>query len=343
MKKQTEITTETPLLDEKGRALKPGYCKRNLYIYNKDVIRNKRRRIKEWDFYLITDGRIKIELNFFNISFAAALTAEVVDLKTGRSWSDMILEPSGPDKYTLSPAADADFLFHYRNAGRSAWFKTEGTRHSLVFRGKSKGKRFEINIKGDRLPGQESLTVLTPFKDPAQFFYSQKLNCIACTGTVRIGDTVLTLNPDRAFMTVDWARGVWPYASSWYWTNGSTYLNGKRFGFELTWGFGNESHATETALFYDGKCHKIGPVKLDSDPAKEGWLSPWHFTDAEGRLDLTLTPVLHRPVGLVFAGIAGHKSDQVFGHFNGRVRLDDGTVLEIKDMFAFAEKAVNRW
>ena len=342
MQKQTEITAETRLLDENGRPLMPGFCRKNLYIYNKEAIRN-RRRIKEWDFYLITDGRLKIELNFFNISFAAAVTAEVVDLSTGKSRSDMVLEPSTPDKFTLSPAADADFLFRYRKAGRSYRVKTEGTKHSLTYRGKAKGERFEINITGDRLPGQESLTMLTPFKNPSQFFYSQKLNCIACTGEVRIGDTVLTLEPEKAFMAVDWARGVWPYSSAWYWTNASTLLDGKRFGLELTWGFGDESHASETALFYDGKCHKLGPVSLDTPPEKAGWMAPWHFTDGEGRLDLTLTPTLYRPVGLVFAGLAGHKSYQVFGQFNGHVTLDDGTVLQIKDMFAFAEKAVNRW
>ncbi len=43
-------------------------------------------------------------------------------------------------------------------------------------------------------------------------------------------------------------RGVWPHTITWYWGNGSTYLDGKLFGFELTWGFGDESNATETAI-----------------------------------------------------------------------------------------------
>jgi hypothetical protein len=34
---------------------------------------------------------------------------------------------------------------------------------------------------------------------------------------------------------------------------------------------------------------------------------------------------------------------QVFGRFTGRVVLDDGSVLEIRDLMGFAEKVSNTW
>ncbi|HBR34735.1 MAG TPA: hypothetical protein DD734_08875 [Firmicutes bacterium] len=34
---------------------------------------------------------------------------------------------------------------------------------------------------------------------------------------------------------------------------------------------------------------------------------------------------------------------QVFGKFTGKAVLDDGQVIEVKDVMAFAEYAVNRW
>ena len=34
---------------------------------------------------------------------------------------------------------------------------------------------------------------------------------------------------------------------------------------------------------------------------------------------------------------------QVFGVFNGRAVLDDGTVLNVKDLPGFAEKVINKW
>ncbi len=340
---QFEITEKTLLLDENGHPAAPGFCRRNNYIYNKDRIRRLRRRIKEWDFSLITDGRYKVELNFFNISTFAALTAQVLDLKTGKRRSDLVILPSTPDKYNLSPKADAPFVFIFEKFGRYARFETGNTYHRLEFKGFSMGKPFEIIINGSRLADQESLTTLTPFKQKECFFYTQKLNCITADGTIRIDGRTIHLNPEKASMVIDWGRGLWPYRNMWYWSNGSTLIDGKRFGFELTWGFGDESCATQTALFYDGKCHKIGAVRLDADPEKTGWLKPWHFLSDDGRLDLTLTPVTHHRDGFIFAGLLGMTSDQVYGTFNGNAVLDDGTILEIKDLFAFAEKVHNRW
>mgnify|MGYP003297037089 CR=1 FL=1 len=37
------------------------------------------------------------------------------------------------------------------------------------------------------------------------------------------------------------------------------------------------------------------------------------------------------------------KAEKLFGMLNGTAVLDDGTVLEIKDMFAFCEYVENRW
>ena len=34
---------------------------------------------------------------------------------------------------------------------------------------------------------------------------------------------------------------------------------------------------------------------------------------------------------------------QVFGKFNGRMILDDGSAVELKDFLGFAEKVKNRW
>ena len=39
----------------------------------------------------------------------------------------------------------------------------------------------------------------------------------------------------------------------------------------------------------------------------------------------------------------GCKVNQVFGVFNGRAVLDDGTVLNVKDLPGFAEKVINKW
>ena len=114
---------------------------------------------------------------------------------------------------------------------------------------------------------------------------------------------------DKTFTVLDWGRGVWPHTNTWYWGNGSTYLDGKLFGFELTWGFGDESNATETAIFYDGKCHKIGAVHLEKDPEDgAGWMNEWHFISEDGRLDLTMKPYYDHYTNLLPLNLFGMKT-----------------------------------
>ena len=343
MQQQTEIKEPCFLLDQNGYPAHPGYCRNNLYLYNKENIKKHRRRIKEWDFYLITDGRYKVELNFFNISYAAALTAEFTDLQTGITFSDFVTEPSSPDRFTLSPAADKPFVFSYARAGRRGVFETKGTRHRLFFHGRTKETFFDIRIEGERMERHESLTTLTPFDAKHCFYYTQKMNGIRTRAKVRVGDRVFTLDPEKAFMTIDWGRGLWPYRNCWIWSNGSTVIDGRIFGYETTTGFGDDSHASASALFYDGVCHKIGRVYPDRIPVKEDFMNPWHFRSEDGRFDLTIRPEKQHTNGFLAAGIAGHRSEQVYGHADGFAILDDGTRLEIREMFTFAEKVKNGW
>ena len=331
------------MLDEYGCPACPGYSKNNSFIYNKENIRKHRGRIKEWDFYVVSDGRYKVEMNFFNISWVAALTAQIVELRTGKRFSDTVICPSSPDKFTLSPGASDPFLFSFEQSGRRAVFETTETSHRLDFCGKAGGSPFEIHMEGKMLPVHESLATPTPFEDGRHFYYTEKMNCMEACVKVRAGGKTILPDPEKAFMTIDRGRGVWPYRNKWIWSNGSTRIDGRPFGFEMTWGFGDDSNATATALFYDGRCHKIGAVHLENDSEKENFSKPWHFVSEDGRLDLTLTPECRVTDGIVFAGVMGHKSIQTYGYFNGYAVLDDGTRLKIKDMFAFAEKVHNAW
>ncbi|MGN1118652.1 MAG: DUF2804 domain-containing protein, partial [Acutalibacteraceae bacterium] len=149
------------------------------------------------------------------------------------------------------------------------------------------------------------------------------------------------------FCSLDWGRVHTPYSLVWYWGNGSTYLfdkNGEKhiFGFEITWGIGDETNATETCLFYDGKAHKIGAVDVETFPKPDGYMKPWHFVSEDGRFDMTMTPFYdnHGDTNVIVMRMHSH---QVHGKWNGTVILDDGTKLEIKDMYAFCEYVENRW
>ena len=143
---------------------------------------------------------------------------------------------------------------------------------------------------------------------------------------------------------LDWGRGVWTYHNTWYWSSASGALDGVPFGFNLGYGFGDTSAATENALFYGGRLHKLEEVDFGI-PQKDGrpdFLSPWHFTSSDGRFTAEFRPILDRAACTDFKVL---KSDQhqVFGRFTGECVLDDGTTLSFRDFPGFAEQVENKW
>ena len=103
----------------------------------------------------------------------------------------------------------------------------------------------------------------------------------------------------------------------------------------------NESYATETCLFYDGKAHKIGAVDVEKFP-KGRFMEPWKFISEDGRFNMTMQPTLDNHSDVDFK-VGRMNCHQIYGIWNGDVTLDDGTKIEIKDLFAFCEYVENRW
>ena len=174
-----------------------------------------------------------------------------------------------------------------------------------------------------------------------------KQNCMPCAGTVRAKGQSWSFSKEDSFCILDWGRVCTPYALVWYWGNGSGWVEDAQgekhlFGFEITWGIGDESRATETCLFCDGKAHKFGAVDVETFPKPDRWMEPWHIVSEDGRFDLTMTPRYDHHSDLNVLVMRMH-SHQVHGLWNGRVTLDDGRVLEIRDLPAFCEYVENRW
>ena len=190
---------------------------------------------------------------------------------------------------------------------------------------------------------EESMVIMTPFEKKAHYYFNQKINCMKAEGEVTIGARTYTFR-EGSFGTLDWGRGIWTYRNTWYWSSLSTQVNGEPFGFNLGYGFGDTSAASENMLFYKGRAHKLEQVTfhIPEKDGKDDFMSPWTFTSSDGRVELTFTPVLDRKSKTDVLIICSDQH-QVFGRFNGKCILDDGTVIELKDKLGFAEKVFNKW
>ena len=340
---QHRITEKTPLLDENGKLTEPGYCTTNLYEYDRKAIKARPTRIKEWDFYQITDGRYMLQITISDISLAGAGIFTLVDMQTGERYEVMSLSLLTFGRMGMeSDAMTPHTLSRHKNNFDLDIEVTENET-KIELNAKKNNQTVTADLSLEMMDGLESLVMAVPFPgNDKQFYLNQKINCMPVTGTVTYGDLTVEFTPDKAYAVLDWGRGVWPYAGQWYWGNGSTRLeNGDLFGFEIGWGFGDMSAASENTIFYNGKAHKLGEITMTRD--ESDWLAPWHFTCEDGRFEMTMTPYFDNFTSNRVLGLIGNICHQVFGKWEGTVTLDDGTVVEIKDMDAFCELSDNRW
>jgi hypothetical protein len=218
-----------------------------------------------------------------------------------------------------------------------------------------------VGLEGEILleeaPGDASMVIATPFKKPRRaFYYNQKINCQSAEGSFRFGNREFRLERGSAFAVLDWGRGVWPWANSWLWGSASGIARrdakgdalrsadgtagGAPFGFNIGYGFGDTSAASENVVFYAGKAHKIGRLSIALD--EKDYMKGWRASSEDGRFDMRLDPLLDRSSSTDL-GVLASKQHQVFGSWTGFAILDDGARIEVEGLRGFCEKVSNRW
>lgn len=343
---QHEITERRPLLDASGNLTEPGYAKTLLPIYRRSDIKAGKMRIKEWDYYCINNGHFALALTIADNSYMGLDSISLLNLDEGWEITKSPMKAFTNGKIGLPKSSETGDV-HSAGRNYSILFKNEGDKRVLIAQMKNFGPEGSLYAKVT-LTGipPESMVIATPFDKDKHFYFNQKINCMRAEGTVTYGyhNRTYTFDPADSFAVLDWGRGVWTYKNTWYWGSASGLVDGERFGFNIGYGFGNTSAASENMLFYKGRAHKLSQVTFhipgDGGRRTPDYMQPWTFTSDDGRFEMDYTPVLDRAscsdVGLI-------KSDQhqVFGVFNGRAVLDDGTVLNVKDLPGFAEKVIN--
>ena len=345
MSQQHEILRSAPLLNASGDLAEPGWARSLLPVYRRSDIRVSPMRIKEWDYYLITDGHVGLALTIADNGYMGLDSVSFLDFDEGweQTKSPMRLFPMGK---TGLPESSADGASEIARGGYAMAFYHEDGARRLSF-------HMDRFLDGDAIEGivtlsgapEESMVIATPFDKPGHFYYNQKINCMRAEGWITLGKRRIELTPDRFFGVPDWGRGVWTYHNTWYWGSASGELDGVPFGWNIGYGFGNTAAASENVLFYDGRIHKLGTVEFHipkDEKGRNAYLNVWNFTSDDNRFYMDFTPVLDRSA-LTSAIIIKSDQHQVFGRFTGRVTLDDGTVLPVRDFFGFAEKVENKW
>lgn len=346
---QHEVTKSLRLLSDEGVLNESGWARSEVWTYNWEQIAAPWYRIKEWDYYLFTTEHFGIALTISDLGYIGLLSASFIDFdnKCELTKSDLELFPKGK-KYGLG-ASVRDGDAHCKTKNMSLTYKmTEKGRHiKLNFpefdKENHKGLYVDLDVTE---PEVEPLYIASSWPEKkTSFYYNCKKNCFCATGKVEYGTKRFLINKGECYGALDWGRGVWTYDNTWYWGTGNGQVNGEVFGMNLGYGFSDRSAATENALYYKGKIHKLENVCFNIPMDEAGnrlYLENWTVTSDENRLEGVFVPILDRSATMDFKIIASEQH-QVFGRFTGKAVMDDGEVLEIKDYICALEVVRNKY
>ena len=342
---QHQVTKRQRLLDDDGNIAEPGYAINQVWHYDRSNIKAPKWRIKEWDYYYIGTKDFGLCLTVSDCGYVGTVSASLLDFKnkTQINKTGLKLFPMG--RLNLPNTPDVGDIYGKCSLADFA-FENDGKEKHLSgvfnkFYDNLDPLVFDITLYD--IP-KDHMVIATPFKKDKHFYYNQKTNLLKAKGYFTIEGEEYKLDDKDALATLDWGRGVWTYDNTWLWSSCNGYMeDGTLVGWNLGYGFGDTSRASENMVFVNGLAYKLNEVtfNIPQKDGKDDFLSPWTFTSNDNTLNLTFTPIIDRfdPLDLKVVMMIPH---QVFGYFSGTIKLQD-RVLEIKDFLGFAEKVHNKW
>lgn len=229
---QNQITKPTLLLGNDGNIIQPGYCKSMLYEYNREAITARKSRIKEWDYYYISNDNYALCLTIADMGYVGGLSISVMDFVKPDQLtnSSVFFFPMG--KLNMSRTSTVGDC-QWQNGKVKMSFANDGMTRRLVGvypNADKKGMDIKWDIVIDDVP-KESMVIATPFDKKGYFYLNQKINCMRAEGWFSLGEEVKTFDKKDSLATLDWGRGVWTYDNTWYWSSLHSILkDGKTFG-----------------------------------------------------------------------------------------------------------------
>ena len=335
-----EVTAEQPLLDEKGRISEPGWARRQVWKYEREKITAPKYRIKERDYYLVMNEGYAAAFTLSDDGYMGLQSVSLLNLKERWEHTETVLTPFPMGKMKM-PSSSSEGNIVYKDKRLRMEFKVEEGKRmiSCDFKDFYQGKPFYCEIALDQ-PRMDTMAIAMPWSGKNAFYYNQKINCMPAEGYMAYDDVTYWFNPKTDYGTLDWGRGVWTYDNTWYWSSGYGTVGGRPFGFNIGYGLGDTSAATENILFYDGKGHKLDDVTFHIP--EENCMKLWTFTSGDGRFEMEFEPVLDCAAGISMLALSSDQH-QVFGKMSGTVVLDDGKFIELKDFMCFAQKVHSRY
>lgn len=343
---QKEITESHDLLDNNGHLIESGKAKKLILKFNRSKVKAGKLRIKEWDYYEVLNENYGIILLYHDVGYLGVASVAWMDYNAGTfdELQEQVWFSKG--KMNLPPDDKGDIVFN-RNGN---YWECKHDGEDRVFKFDFPKFRNGAGISGEirctEPTEMDSLVNVIPFKKKTQFVYAMKTNNYIPKGKVKIGKEEFDFTEENGSNgLIDWTRAVFPYHVEWRWSSFNGKISGVPFGLNIDYGitgFGTES--SKDMIFYNYKGHYIDKVhyKWDkNDPYKDWTFKSVNDDSVSGSLKVKW---VHKG-GMNFV-VLKTQVLKAYGFFTGTVKLDDGTIVEIKEedrVFGHAEAVVNYW
>ncbi|MDO9628694.1 MAG: DUF2804 domain-containing protein [Acholeplasmataceae bacterium] len=338
---QTRLS-KGPLLDLKGNLIESGYSTYLAKDYYRDQVKVRGMRIKEWDYYYIGNDDFGIAFTIADNSYLWLTSVTFFDFINKKEVTNTKMGWLSRGRLKLPRSSVKGDIKLAKKNQKFQFLIDKNKRHIIVdIKNFTKGANLLANIVLE--PSiKDSMVIATPFKKRKHFYYNQKINLLKAKGNVIYGDQ--TFDFANSYGVLDWGRGVWTYKNTWYWSSMSGVQNKVKIAFNLGYGFGDTSKATENILFVDDKTYKLDDVEfmIPTKGKKDDFMSDWEIKSKSGNINLVFKPILDRYSNTNVLIIQSNQH-QVFGKFYGEFKTYDGKVIKIDGMMGFAEKVCNRW
>ena len=343
---QIEYKNNLENLHKNGTVNGEGWSRKAIWRYKRNYIKYHSIFIKEWDYYAsyISDLKLWICMTISDLGYAGLYSISVIDLNVNRYNQIEEIIPLPLGKINLPENSLDDHLINFEGKKLKITYEKKSNKRIIKARSENlilpNGKKgIDIILEMNQNEKGESINIQTTWNHNRQLFYlNEKINGLESKGKLVIEKEEIKFK-GPTFTVLDWGRGVWAYKGTWYWSSATGIVNNVKYGFNLGYGFSDRSPATENCIFYNEIIHKVDQIIFN---IPNNIYHKWIIQSNDGKVNLFFYPKVNRMSRMNFI-IIKSVQDQVFGVFEGVLKLDDGKEIFVKDLYGFAEKVYNRW
>lgn len=288
---------------------------------------------KEFQYFGVTNGRFLCGCALAHLRYVGAAFVYVYDLETGEMFSRSLRSPFGVGMTMADNPVTGESRFRFLDADIRMRYEEAPRRKSMSIR---IGKDFAIDATMPEA-GFEPMSISTRIGYTG-WVYTNKTACLAVEGTLELKGRRFDLAALGTLGHHDFSTGFMRRETFWNWACFSGMSGEHRLGLNLSCGV-NETSFTENCFWVDGKLIKVNLTRFEFD--EQDILKEWRVWSDDGQVELRFKGLgLHREY--MNAGVMASKFRQLFGHFDGELRVD-GKVIPVRGLPGFVEDQYIKW